>query len=139
MLELEQELHQEFKNAHLQSDDPELQQWVQSLSDYISGLRSLPALPMDVQATAFQLRVWQALQTIPVGMTASYSEIAHQIGQPTSTSRAVARACATNPVALVVPCHRVIQKDGGLGGYRWGIERKQKLLDLEARLSSQVR
>lgn len=134
---LEQELRQEFKNAQLQSDDPMLQQWIQSLSDYINGLRSIPTLPVDVQATAFQLQVWQALQAIPVGMTASYSKIAHQIGQPTSV-RAVARACATNPVALVVPCHRVIQKDGGLGGYRWGIERKQNLLDLEAQLSSQA-
>lgn len=134
-LELEQELHQEFKNAWLQPDDPDLQQWVQNLIEYFSGFGSLPALPIDIQATAFQLQVWQALRTIPVGTTASYSDIAHQIGQPKSV-RAVARACATNPVALVVPCHRVIQKDGGLGGYRWGIERKQKLLDLEARLCS---
>ncbi|MBD1843198.1 bifunctional DNA-binding transcriptional regulator/O6-methylguanine-DNA methyltransferase Ada [Cyanobacteria bacterium FACHB-63] len=136
-LELEQELHQEFKNAQIQSDDSELQQWVQSLSDYVSGLRALPALPIDVQATAFQLQVWEALRAIPVGMTASYSEIAQQIGRPTAV-RAVARACASNSVALVVPCHRVIQKDGRLGGYRWGIERKQKLLDLEARLFSQA-
>lgn len=94
------------------------------------------ALEESVQATAFQLRVWQALQAILLGRTASYSEIAHQIGQPTCV-RAVARACATNPAALVVPCDRVIQKDGGLGGYHWGIERKQKLLDLETCLSSQ--
>lgn len=136
-LELEQELHQEFKNARLQPNDPDLQQWMQTLSQYIKGLDSLPALPVDVQATAFQLQVWEALRTIPVGTTASYSDIAHQIGQPKSV-RAVARACATNPVALVVPCHRVIQKDGGLGGYRWGLERKQKLLDLETQLCSTV-
>lgn len=95
----------------------------------------MPELPFDVQATAFQLQVWQALQTIPVGTTASYSDIACAIGQPTSV-RAVARACATNPVALVIPCHRVVRKDGSLGGYRWGVSRKQALLNIESRLPS---
>ncbi|MEP0909327.1 bifunctional DNA-binding transcriptional regulator/O6-methylguanine-DNA methyltransferase Ada [Leptolyngbya sp. GB1-A1] len=134
-LELEQELQQEFKAAQLQPDDPELQQWVQHLLDYLGGAQALPALPIDVQATAFQIRVWEALRAIPLGTTASYSDIAQQIGQPKSV-RAVARACASNPIALVIPCHRVIQKGGGLSGYRWGIDRKQELLSLEKQLAA---
>ncbi|HZU10881.1 MAG TPA: methylated-DNA--[protein]-cysteine S-methyltransferase, partial [Pseudacidobacterium sp.] len=87
-------------------------------------------LPLDVRATAFQRRVWEALRRIPRGQTRTYSQIAKEIGQPTAV-RAVARACATNPVAVVVPCHRVIGSDGTLTGYRWGLERKKKLLELE--------
>ena len=87
-------------------------------------------LPIDVRATAFQRRVWEALRQIPRGQTRTYSQIAQEIGQPTAV-RAVARACATNPVAVVVPCHRVIGSDGTLTGYRWGVERKKKLLELE--------
>ena len=88
------------------------------------------SLPLDVRATAFQKRVWTALQQIPRGETRSYSEIALSLGQPTA-ARAVARACAQNPVAVVVPCHRVVGSNGKLTGYRWGIERKHKLLALE--------
>jgi AraC family transcriptional regulator of adaptative response/methylated-DNA-[protein]-cysteine methyltransferase len=88
-------------------------------------------LPLDVQATAFQMRVWKHLQSIPYGETRSYSEVASMIGAPTAT-RAVARACATNPVAIAVPCHRVVRGDGSLGGYRWGIDRKKRLLSLES-------
>jgi AraC family transcriptional regulator of adaptative response/methylated-DNA-[protein]-cysteine methyltransferase len=87
-------------------------------------------LPLDVRATAFQRRVWEALRQIPRGQTRTYAQIAEKIGQPTAV-RAVARACATNPVAIVVPCHRVIGSDGSLTGYRWGVERKKKLLELE--------
>lgn len=134
---LEQELKQEFKDASLQPADRELQQWTQTFIDFLGGVCPLPTLPIDVQATAFQLQVWKALQTIPVGTTASYSDVARQIGHPTSV-RAVARACATNPVALVIPCHRVVQKDGGNGGYRWGVHRKQELLNLEAQLRSKT-
>ncbi|WP_088893480.1 bifunctional DNA-binding transcriptional regulator/O6-methylguanine-DNA methyltransferase Ada [Leptolyngbya ohadii] len=132
--ELEAELHQEFKNAQFQADDRQLQEWVQPIVNYLSGLNSLPQLPIDIQATAFQRQVWEALQAIPLGTTATYSDIADRIGQPKAV-RAVARACATNPIALVIPCHRVIQKSGGLSGYRWGIDRKRELLDLEQRLS----
>ena len=89
-----------------------------------------PDLPLDVQATAFQRRVWEALRAIPYGSTRSYSEIARSLGHP-QAARAVARACATNPVSLVVPCHRVVRTDGGLGGYRWGLERKRALLTQE--------
>ena len=87
-------------------------------------------LPLDLRATAFQARVWQALREIPRGQTRSYAEVARAVGQP-SAVRAVARACATNPVAIAVPCHRVIGSDGSLTGYRWGIERKKKLLAME--------
>ncbi|HWC75562.1 MAG TPA: methylated-DNA--[protein]-cysteine S-methyltransferase, partial [Gemmatimonadales bacterium] len=86
--------------------------------------------PLDIRATAFQRRVWRELQRIPFGKTRSYSEVARRIGQPRAT-RAVARACATNPVALAIPCHRVVRDDGTLGGYRWGLERKQALLEKE--------
>jgi AraC family transcriptional regulator of adaptative response/methylated-DNA-[protein]-cysteine methyltransferase len=87
-------------------------------------------LPLDLRATAFQARVWQALRQIPRGQTRSYAEVARTIGQP-SAVRAVARACATNPVAIAIPCHRVIGSDGSLTGYRWGAERKKKLLSME--------
>jgi AraC family transcriptional regulator of adaptative response/methylated-DNA-[protein]-cysteine methyltransferase len=88
------------------------------------------ALPLDVQATTFQIRVWDELRRIPFGATRSYQEIAKAIGQPTAV-RAVARACASNHAALVIPCHRVIREDRSLGGYRWGLERKQRLIDRE--------
>ncbi len=90
-------------------------------------------LPLDVQGTAFEHRVWAALQDIPAGETRSYSDVAETIGRPTA-SRAVAKACAANPVAVVVPCHRVIRRDGGLSGYRWGLERKAALLEREKEL-----
>ena len=86
--------------------------------------------PMDVRATAFQQRVWKALQEIPRGETRSYSELALQLGVPTA-SRAVAAACGANPIAMAVPCHRVVGKDGALTGYRWGVERKRRLLEAE--------
>ena len=87
-------------------------------------------LPLDVRATAFQKKVWDALREIPAGETRSYSEVARAIGDPKAV-RAVATACASNPVALAVPCHRVVRSDGELAGYRWGIERKKKLLEQE--------
>ena len=92
-------------------------------------------LPLDVQATAFQQRVWQELRKIPYGETRSYGEVARSIGRPTAV-RAVARAIATNPVAIVVPCHRAIGSDGSLTGYRWGVSRKRKLLDGEKKRAS---
>ena len=93
--------------------------------------RTSAALPLDIQATAFQRRVWQELKAIPRGATKSYSKIAADIGHP-KAARAVARACATNPVAVAIPCHRVVREDGAMGGYRWGVDRKKKLLALEA-------
>jgi len=102
---------------------------------HLDGKQATISLPLDIRATAFQRLVWEALRSIPYGSTRSYSEIARQIGQPTAV-RAVARACATNPVAVVIPCHRVIREDKSLGGYRWGIERKKQLLAQERSQSS---
>lgn len=130
VVELEDELIQEFRHASLQRADEQLHELVQALGDYLSGNLPLPQLPYDVKATAFQLQVWEALREIPVGTTVSYTDIAWAIGQP-SAVRAVASACATNPIALFIPCHRVVPKAGGLGGYRWGVTRKQALLHLE--------
>jgi AraC family transcriptional regulator of adaptative response/methylated-DNA-[protein]-cysteine methyltransferase len=104
----------------------------------VVGLVEAPAqrldLPLDVCGTAFQQRVWQALRAIPSGSTASYADIAERIGQPKAV-RAIAQACAANPVAVAIPCHRVVRTDGALSGYRWGVERKRALLDREKRLS----
>jgi AraC family transcriptional regulator of adaptative response/methylated-DNA-[protein]-cysteine methyltransferase len=96
----------------------------------MAGRELNAALPLDIRATAFQRRVWTYLQSIPFGATRSYKEVAKGIGQPTA-SRAVARACATNPVAVAIPCHRVVREDGSTSGYRWGMERKRKLLEME--------
>jgi len=127
---LESTLISEYPSAQIQRDDHQLGQWVNALLDYLSGEQPHLNLPIDVQATAFQWRVWEALQAIPYGSTRSYSEIAQAIGKPGAT-RAVAQACATNPVALIVPCHRVVHQNGDSGGYRWGKERKQRLLAQE--------
>lgn len=126
---LVQEIQEEFARAVLLED-------AGAMSDVLIALRALalgfpaPQLPLDVQGTAFQARVWQALRTIPRGETRTYREIAEQIDSPTSI-RAVASACARNPVGLTIPCHRVIRTDGALAGYAWGIEVKQQLLDAE--------
>ena len=108
-----------------------LGRWAQALVRHLEGKLPSVDLPLDVRATAFQWRVWRELQAIPYGSTRSYSEVARAIGRPRAT-RAVARACATNPVAIAVPCHRVVRGDGTLGGYRWGLERKRLLLEREA-------
>jgi AraC family transcriptional regulator of adaptative response/methylated-DNA-[protein]-cysteine methyltransferase len=128
--DLEGELKSEFSAAHLVRDDAELRTWAENIVVHLKGQQPHLDLPLDVRATAFQWRVWQELRAIPYGRTATYQEIARRLGQPTG-ARAVARACATNPVSLVIPCHRVVRGDGGLGGYRWGLHRKQALLDQE--------
>jgi AraC family transcriptional regulator of adaptative response/methylated-DNA-[protein]-cysteine methyltransferase len=99
--------------------------------DFVEGSTPTLDLPLDIRGTRFQQRVWQALRVIPAGSRVSYYEIARRLGQPTA-SRAVARACAANALAVVIPCHRVVRKDGGLAGYRWGVERKRALLAREA-------
>jgi AraC family transcriptional regulator of adaptative response/methylated-DNA-[protein]-cysteine methyltransferase len=109
---------------------------VERIIAYLEGWQPNLELPLDLRATAFQLKVWAELQAIPVGETRSYSEVAAAIGQP-SASRAVANACARNPVALVIPCHRIIRADKSLGGYRWGIERKRALLEAERQYRQQ--
>ncbi len=127
---LEAELLAEFKAAQLERDDSVLQAPVQDLLRYLYGKQPHIDLPLEIRATAFQYRVWQELRTIPYGETRSYSDVAKAIGKPNAV-RAVARACATNPIALVIPCHRVVGRNGSLSGYRWGLERKQILLERE--------
>jgi len=129
--ELEQGLRHEFPFAIRRRDDETMQPWKNDLLRQMRGQRLNAALPLDIQATAFQRRVWSHLQSIPFGATRSYAAVAKAIGQPTAT-RAVARACATNPVAIAIPCHRVVRKSGDMGGYRWGVDRKKALLELEA-------
>ena len=128
--ELKRELEQEFFAAEINEDDKGLKNAVDSILRGLDGERSILALPLDVRGTAFQMRVWSELRKIPYGETRSYKEVAEQIGDPNAV-RAVARACATNPAAIVTPCHRVVASDGKLSGYRWGIERKKKLLKTE--------
>ncbi len=128
--QLQQGLIREFPFAVRRRDDAGMSEWRLSLARLMEGSETNPTLPLDIRTTAFQRRVWEALQRIPRGETRSYSAVANNIGMPTAT-RAVARACATNPIAVVIPCHRVVSKDGGSGGYRWGMERKEQLLALE--------
>jgi AraC family transcriptional regulator of adaptative response/methylated-DNA-[protein]-cysteine methyltransferase len=130
--ELLEGLKREFPFAARKADEGGLQAWVDALLSKMTGRELNAELPLDIRATAFQRRVWTYLQSIPFGSTRSYSDVAKAIGQPTA-SRAVARACATNPVAVVIPCHRVVGKDGSSSGYRWGVERKKTLLEMEKR------
>jgi AraC family transcriptional regulator of adaptative response/methylated-DNA-[protein]-cysteine methyltransferase len=128
--QLQQGLMREFPFATRRRDDAAMAEWRVNLTRLMEEGEANPSLPLDIRATAFQRRVWEALQRIPRGETRSYSAVAKKIGMPKAT-RAVARACATNPVAVAIPCHRVIREDGNLGGYRWGIERKEQLLAME--------
>lgn len=128
---LERTFRGQFPAAEVHRAGNTIHAWITAIVASLDGGPGA-SIPVDARGTAFQQRVWKALQRIPRGTTLSYAEVARRIGRPTA-ARAVARACATNPVALVVPCHRVIREDGGLGGYRWGIERKQAILDHERR------
>jgi len=128
--ELIEGLKREFPFAVRKPDEGGLQAWVSALLKKMTGNELNAALPLDIRATAFQRRVWTYLQSIPFGATRSYGQVAKAIGRP-SASRAVARACATNPVAVAIPCHRVVRQDGNISGYRWGVERKKALLELE--------
>ena len=127
---LEAGLKAEYPAAEIRRADQRLKPWICQILDHLAGERPNLELPLDLQATAFQRRVWQALQKIPYGTTATYGEVAKAIGEPKAV-RAVAQACANNRVALVIPCHRVVRGDGVSGGYRWGVERKKKLLATE--------
>lgn len=127
---LERALRAEFPQAIIAGGDAQLREWVERIVDQIEGRGRALDVPLDVQGTAFQWQVWRALQRIPRGQTRSYGAIARDIGRPTA-SRAVARACASNRAAIVIPCHRVVREDGALGGYRWGAERKERLLATE--------
>ncbi len=128
------ELQKEYPMARIEPMDdpanPHFRKWIKALTDHLSGRQQDLDLPLDIRATAFQFQVWKYLQSIPSGEVQSYSEVAAGIGHP-NAARAVARACAANRVALVIPCHRVIRGTGELGGYRWGIARKRALIDRE--------
>jgi AraC family transcriptional regulator of adaptative response/methylated-DNA-[protein]-cysteine methyltransferase len=124
------ELREEYPRAEIAPATDSFQRWVREIVQRIDGKQPRMELPLDLQATAFQRRVWQELQRIPRGRTRTYSQVARSLGQPKAV-RAVARACATNPVSIVVPCHRVIREDGALAGYRWGLSRKERLLAQE--------
>ena len=129
-----EQLTAEFPRACLTptqaQDSGQFRSWMQALADHLDRARPLPGLPLDIRGTAFQVQVWQYLMRIPAGEVRSYTQVAQAIGRPAAV-RAVASACARNSLAIVVPCHRVIRGDGGLGGYRWGLARKRTLLKQE--------
>jgi AraC family transcriptional regulator of adaptative response/methylated-DNA-[protein]-cysteine methyltransferase len=129
-LDLEEALGREFPFAELRENPVRLEPWTDALVSYVDGHATDLELPLDVSGSRFERRVWTALRSIPRGETRTYSEVADSVGLPKG-ARAVARACASNPVAVAIPCHRVVPKRGGLGGYRWGPERKRTLLQRE--------
>lgn len=128
--ELVSDLKNEYPHANLRRSDGELKEYLNVVSRLAQGETTSESLPLDVRASAFQCRVWERLKSIPHGNTMTYKDIAEDLGFPKG-ARAVGSACAGNPVALLVPCHRVVRGDGGLAGYRWGVERKRKLLEME--------
>ena len=128
---LAEDLQNRFPNARVIGGDRSFEKWVAKVIGFVEAPRLGLDLPLDVRGTVFQRRVWKALQQIPIGSTASYSEVAKTIGAPGS-ARAVAQACAANRLAVAIPCHRVVRNDGGLSGYRWGVERKRTLLERES-------
>jgi AraC family transcriptional regulator of adaptative response/methylated-DNA-[protein]-cysteine methyltransferase len=127
------DLRRRFPKATVTADDPELAGTVRTVVDFLREPKQALDLPLDLRGTAFQQRVWRTLCTIPAGETRTYAQLAEMAGNPKAV-RAVARSCATNPVSLAVPCHRVIGSDGGLTGYRWGVPRKKALLEQERKL-----
>jgi AraC family transcriptional regulator, regulatory protein of adaptative response / methylated-DNA-[protein]-cysteine methyltransferase len=128
---LVRDLQDRFPNADFEGGDAEFERTVAEVVGLVEAPGQRLDLPLDIRGTAFQQRVWAALSAIPAGKTATYTEIARAIGQPTAV-RAVAQACGANPLAIAIPCHRVVRSDGDLSGYRWGVERKRKLIDREA-------
>ena len=128
--ELTGALAREYPSASISADLGALARWTSAILAHLAGRAPRIDLPLDVQATSFQWQVWEALRAIPYGETRTYSEVAAAVGRPRAV-RAVARACATNPVALAIPCHRVVASAGGLSGYRWGVDRKRALLASE--------
>jgi AraC family transcriptional regulator, regulatory protein of adaptative response / methylated-DNA-[protein]-cysteine methyltransferase len=129
--ELAKALQDRFPRAELVGGDKTFERMVATVVGLVEAPGRNLDLPLDIRGTAFQQKVWQALRAIPLGRTASYAEIAQALGHP-GAARAVAQACAANPLAVAIPCHRVVRADGALSGYRWGVERKRKLLDREA-------
>ncbi len=129
---LARDLQDRFGQANLIGGDAGFESMVAAVIGLVESPKHSLDLPLDVRGTAFQQRVWQALREIPPGTTASYTDVAHRIGQPTAV-RAVAQACGANRIAVAIPCHRVVRNDGALSGYRWGVERKRELLEREGR------
>jgi AraC family transcriptional regulator of adaptative response/methylated-DNA-[protein]-cysteine methyltransferase len=127
---LVQDVQRRFPNAELIGDDARFEQWMAAVIGYIDNTQTQFELPLDIRGTTFQKRVWSALRAIPFGTTANYTEIAKAIDAPKS-ARAVASACGANPLAVLIPCHRVVRTNGDLSGYRWGVERKRTLLERE--------
>lgn len=134
---LVRDLRREYPSAEIRANKQPRTDWVKAILQHLRGAAPSLDLPIDVQATAFQWKVWRALQRIPYGETRAYADVAKAIGQP-KAARAVARACATNPVCLVVPCHRVVPSAGGTGGYRWGADRKKRLLAVEKKRANRA-
>jgi AraC family transcriptional regulator of adaptative response/methylated-DNA-[protein]-cysteine methyltransferase len=134
---LEADLRRRFPAALIWPGDSQLNAWAERIVRFITAPGEQPDLPLDIRGTAFQARVWRALLKVPPGKTSTYTEIAAALGQPKAV-RAVAAACAANKLALLVPCHRIVRKDGDLAGYRWGIERKRKLLASESAATTDV-
>jgi len=128
--QLRKDLRTEFPEAKIERADERLQETVAVVLKHLSAKEQHLDLPLDIRATAFQRQVWEKLRAIPYGQTVSYGDVAKELGKPGAV-RAVGHACATNPVALVIPCHRVVREDRSLGGYRWGLDRKRKLLEQE--------
>lgn len=129
---LVRELQDRFPRAELIGGDDQFESMVAQVIGFVESPNVGLSLPLDIRGTVFQTRVWQALRKIPAGQTVSYTDIARQIGSPKAV-RAVASACASNTIAVAIPCHRVVRNDGGLSGYRWGVERKRKLIEREAK------
>jgi AraC family transcriptional regulator of adaptative response/methylated-DNA-[protein]-cysteine methyltransferase len=125
------DLQDRFPRAEFKGGDAEFERTIAEVVGLVEAPAQRLDLPLDIRGTAFQQKVWAALQTIPPGKTATYKEIARAIGQPTAV-RAVAQACGANPLAVAIPCHRVVRSDGDLSGYRWGVERKRELIAREA-------
>jgi AraC family transcriptional regulator of adaptative response/methylated-DNA-[protein]-cysteine methyltransferase len=128
--DLARRLRDEFPQAEFAEEASPLRDWVAALQEYLAGERRELRLPLDIPATLFQRKVWEILQRIPYGQTRTYSEIARMAGNPKAV-RAVGSACGANPVAVAIPCHRALRTDGSLGGYRWGLRRKARLLETE--------
>lgn len=128
--ELMRDLRNRFRGSEITRDDRFMKQHIRDVLSSLDQASTAETLPLDIQGTAFQKLVWKALRNIPHGRTATYAEIANRIGRPTAV-RAVAQACAANPVAIAIPCHRVVRSDGSLSGYRWGKQRKAALLERE--------
>jgi AraC family transcriptional regulator of adaptative response/methylated-DNA-[protein]-cysteine methyltransferase len=125
------ELRTDYPKASIRRDDGVAGKWARSLASYLAGRSPMPTLQLDIRGTPFQFSVWEQLRAIPRGETRSYSEIARRIGRPRAI-RAVGTANGANPVSILIPCHRALRASGHLGGYRWGLERKRRLLELEA-------